>query len=95
MIAVIADITVKDGSGEQFEAVVAELAEKVRTEEPGTVLYQLIRSKTDTNSYKFMELYQDGAAIKAHGTSEHFQAAGKAMAPFLAGAPQIEYFDAL
>ena len=28
MIAVIADITVKDGSGEQFEAVVAELAEK-------------------------------------------------------------------
>ncbi|XGU18126.1 putative quinol monooxygenase [Rhodococcus sp. 3Y1] len=81
MIAVIADITVKDGSGEQFEAVVAELAEKVRTEEPGTVLYQLIRSKTDTNSYKFMELYQDGAAIKAHGSSEHFQAAGKRWRP--------------
>lgn len=95
MIAVIAEITIKEGSGEQFEAVVAELAEKVRTEEPGTILYQLIRSKSDTNAYKFMELYTDSAAIKAHGTSEHFQAAGKAMAPFLAGAPKIEYFDAL
>lgn len=95
MIAVIADITVKDGTGEQFEAVVAELAELVRTREPGAVLYQLVRSKTDANSYKFMELYHDAAAIEAHGSSEHFREAGKAMAPFLAAPPQIEYFDAL
>lgn len=34
MIAVIADITVKDGSGEQFEAVVAELARRCARKSP-------------------------------------------------------------
>ncbi|TQF73280.1 antibiotic biosynthesis monooxygenase [Rhodococcus spelaei] len=95
MIAVIAVMTVKDGSGAEFEAVVAELAAQVRANEEGTPLFQLTRSKADPNIYKFMELYRDGDAIKAHASTEYFTAAFKAMAPLLVGEPQIEYLDAL
>ena len=44
MIAVVATIQVKEGSEAEFEAVMKELAEKVRASEPGTLLYQLCRS---------------------------------------------------
>ncbi|WP_067687173.1 putative quinol monooxygenase [Nocardia jejuensis] len=95
MIAVIAEVHVKDGSGAEFESVVADLIEQIRANEPGNLSYQLVRAKSDPNEYRFFETYSDGAALEAHGKSDHFRAAGKLMAPLLAGAPKIEYFDAV
>ncbi|MFC9872485.1 putative quinol monooxygenase [Nocardia salmonicida] len=95
MIAVIAEVTVKAGAGAEFEAVVADLIEQIKANEPGNLTYQLVRSRTDAEHYRFFELYADDAAVEAHGRSEHFRAAGKLMAPLLAGAPKIEYFTAV
>ncbi|WP_405138010.1 putative quinol monooxygenase [Nocardia sp. NBC_01388] len=95
MIAVIAEITVKPGSGPEFESVVADLIEQIRANEPGNLTYQLVRSNADADNYRFFELYSDEAAVEAHGRSDHFRAAGKLMAPLLAGAPKIEYFTAV
>ncbi|MCU1645782.1 MAG: antibiotic biosynthesis monooxygenase [Nocardia sp.] len=95
MIAVIAEVTVKAGAGAEFESVVADLIEQIRANEPGNLTYQLVRSRTDAENYRFFELYSDDAAVEAHGRSDHFRAAGKLMAPLLAGAPKIEYFTAV
>ncbi|KQY37437.1 MULTISPECIES: putative quinol monooxygenase [Nocardia] len=95
MIAVIAEVTVKAGAGAEFEAVVADLIEQIKANEPGNLTYQLVRSRTDAEHYRFFELYADDAAVEAHGRSDHFRAAGKLMAPLLAGAPKIEYFTAV
>ena len=95
MIAVIAEVTVKAGAGAEFEAVVADLIEQNKANEPGNLTYQLVRSRTDAEHYRFFELYADDAAVEAHGRSDHFRAAGKLMAPLLAGAPKIEYFTAV
>ncbi|WP_127784478.1 putative quinol monooxygenase [Rhodococcus sp. X156] len=95
MLAVIATLTVREGTGPDFEAAIAALGVQVRENEPGNLLYQLTRSKTEPNVYKMLELYADGAAAKAHGESAHFKEGGKVMAGFLAAAPELEYLDAL
>lgn len=93
MIGIIATLRVQDGKGADLERLFAELAPKVRSEEPGNLAYQLCRSRTEPNTYKVLEIYTDQDAIKAHGRSEHFRAAGAGFAAILAGAPDIEMLD--
>ncbi|BCK55333.1 putative quinol monooxygenase [Nocardia wallacei] len=95
MIAVIAELIVQDGKGAELEAVVADLVGQIERNEPGNRAYRLVRSQSDPNSYRIFELYDDQSALEAHGKSEHFRAAGQRLAPLLAGAPKIEYFDAV
>ena len=53
------------------------------------------KSKTEAGVYKVLELYASTDALKAHGGTDYFKAAGAAMGPFMAGAPVIEYLDAV
>jgi quinol monooxygenase YgiN len=93
MIGVIATLRVQPGKADEFERVFAELASSVRSAEPGNVAYQLCRSRSEPGTYKVLELYADEEALKAHGTSEHFKAAGPGLGAVLAGRPDVEYLD--
>ena len=93
MIGVIATLKVQDGKEQEFERVFADLTAQVRANEPGNVAYQLCRSRGDANTYKVLELYRDEDALKAHGASEHFKAAGPGLGAVLAGRPEVEYLD--
>ncbi|KPF71593.1 antibiotic biosynthesis monooxygenase [alpha proteobacterium AAP81b] len=93
MIGVIATIKIQDGKAAEFEQVFGDLAEQVRELEPGNLAYELCRSRADANTYKVLELYEDEDALKAHGASEHFKAAGPGIGACLAGRPEIEYLD--
>ena len=95
MIGVIATLRVQDGKAEEFERMFADLGTKVRANEPGNMVYQLCRSRTEPHTYKVLEIYRDDAALKAHGSSEHFKAAGPALGAILAGRPEVEYFDTI
>ncbi len=95
MIGVVATLTVQDGKGADFETIFLELAAKVRANEPGNHLYQLAKSRADANVYKVMELYQDQAALEAHGKSDYFRELGRKMGPCMAAPPSIEYLDAV
>lgn len=93
MIGVVATIRVQDGKAAEFEGVFAGLMAQVRANEPGNVAYQLCRSRGEANTYKVLELYKDEDALKAHGASDHFKAAGPALGAVLAGRPEVEYLD--
>lgn len=95
MIGVVATIRIQDGKAEEFEAVFRTLSAAVRSHEPGNIVYQLTRSKTEANTYKVLELYADADALKAHGASDHFKAAGPGIGACLAGKPEVEYLDAV
>ncbi len=95
MIGIVATLKVQDGKNGEFEAVFKDLAEKVRAGEPGNLLYQLTKSRSDPNTYKVLELYKDQAALDLHGGTEYFRAAGPKLGPCLAGRPEIEYLDAV
>ncbi|MBS0412126.1 MAG: antibiotic biosynthesis monooxygenase [Proteobacteria bacterium] len=93
MIGIVATLKVQDGKGPELEAVFAELAPLVRANEPGNVLYQLTKSRTDPNTYKVLELYKDQEAVAAHGGSAHFKEHSPKMGAVLAGRPDIELLD--
>ena len=94
MIGVIARLKVQPGKGPDFEALFANLAPKVRSDEPGNHLYQLCKSRSDPNEYVVMEIYTDQAAIDAHRGSPHFQAAAPLLGAVLqAGPPGLELLD--
>jgi quinol monooxygenase YgiN len=93
MIGVIAILRVKPGGGPGFEAVFRELAEQVRANEPDNVIYDLFRSRTEADTYKVLEIYQDEAALVAHRESTHFQTIVPKMGEFREGRPEVEYLD--
>jgi quinol monooxygenase YgiN len=95
MIGVVATLKVQEGKGPEFEAIFAELSQKVRANEPGNLLYQLTKSRTDPNTYKVLEMYKDQEALTLHGQTEYFRAAGPRMGPCMAGRPEIELLDAV
>ena len=93
MIGVVATLKIAPGKEAEFEKVAKDLMAKVKAHEAGTLTYQLYKSKKDANTYIFMEQYANEEALKAHGQTEYFKAAGPKLGPCLAGAPDIQYFD--
>lgn len=95
MIGLIATLKVQDGKGGDLENVFRDLAAKVKANEPGCLLYQLTKSRTDPNVYKVMELYKDQDAATHHSGTDYFKAAGPKLAACFAAAPDIERLDAV
>jgi quinol monooxygenase YgiN len=92
-IGIVATLKIQDGKAAEFEGVFRELAEKVRDNEPGNLMYELTKSRADANTYKVLELYKDQAALDHHGQTEYFRAAGPKLGPCMAGRPDIEILD--
>lgn len=93
MIGVVAKLTVAKGKNAELEAVGKDLMAKVKANESGALTYQLYKSKSDPQTYIFMEQYSSEEALKAHGQTEYFKAAGPKLGACLAGRPEIEYYD--
>jgi quinol monooxygenase YgiN len=93
MIGVVAKLKIQDGKQAEFEAVAKDLMAQVKANEPGCLTYQLYKEKGSETDYVFLEQYASADALKAHGQTEYFKAAGPKLAPCLAGAPAIEYLD--
>ena len=93
MIGVVAKLKIAEGKEAEFEAAAKELMTKVKANEPGTLTYELYKSKSDPQTYIFMEQYATEDDLKAHGKTDYFKAAGPKFGPCLAGKPEIEYFN--
>jgi quinol monooxygenase YgiN len=59
-------VQVKGGQEAEFERLFAELRAIRRTDEPGCILYSLLRSRTKAGAYIVHEQYRDQAALDAH-----------------------------
>ncbi len=94
MIGVVATLKCQPGKGGELEAAFGTLAAQVRANEPGNIYYTLCKSRTEADTYKVLELYASEEALKAHGSSDHFRAAGPSLGAVLAGRPEVEYLDA-
>jgi quinol monooxygenase YgiN len=95
MIGIVATLKIQDGKADEFEAVFAELSAKVRANEPGNLMYQLTRSRTEAGTYKVLELYKDEAALNTHRGADYFRELGAKMGPCMAGRPDVELLDAV
>lgn len=88
VLAVIAKLKVVAGKEAEFEKVMLGLAKEVRANEPGNKMYTL--TKSDAGEYLMLELYENEAALAAHGQTAHFKAAGPKFAGLMAGRPEIQ-----
>jgi quinol monooxygenase YgiN len=95
MIGVVAVLKVQPDKTADFETVFLDLQQKVKANEPGCLVYQLTKSRTEPGVYKVLELYASQDALKHHSGTDYFKAGGAAMGPFMAGRPEIEYLDAV
>ncbi len=93
MIGVVAKLAVADGKNAEFEEVAKDLMAKVKANEAGCLTYQLYKSKSDGQSYIFMEQYSSEDALKRHGQTDYFKAAGPKLGACLTGRPEVEYYD--
>ncbi len=92
-VGIVATIKVAEGKNAEFEGVFTALAKQVRANEPGCLMYQLTKSRSDPNTYKVLELYKDQAAVDHHGGTEYFKAAGPKMGPCMGGRADVELLD--
>jgi quinol monooxygenase YgiN len=67
--------TAREGEQEKVLAAIRKLAPLSRAE-PGNSFYQANRDPNDPRVFFFYEIYDDEAAYKAHGESEHFKEHG-------------------
>lgn len=95
MIGVVATLKVQDGKGGDFEQVFRDLTAQVKANESGCLMYQLTKSRSEPDTYKVLELYASEDALKHHGGTEYFRAAGPKLGACLAAPPQIDYLDAV
>jgi len=95
MIGLVATIKVQEGKSAEFEQIFRDLTAKVKANEPGCLMYQLTKSRTEPDTYKVLELYRDQDALSTHGGSEYFKAASRQMGACMDGRANLDYLDAV
>lgn len=95
MIGVTAKLKIADGKEAAFEEAAQALVSQVNANEPGCLMYELYKSQKDASIYIFLEKYADQAALDAHGKTDYFIAAQAPLGACLAGAPDIQVFEAV
>ena len=93
MIGIVAKLTAKPGSEAEFEKAFLDMAAAVKANEPGNLMYQLTKSRTEPGVYKVLEAYADEAAVEAHRTSDHYKAGGRSLRDLVGGPPEVELLD--
>jgi quinol monooxygenase YgiN len=72
MFGLVVRFTCKDqASAEAFDRLVAATVGKIRTDEPGTLIYAVNRVDGEPLQRIFYELYRDRAAFDAHEQQGH------------------------
>ncbi|MBW1681952.1 MAG: antibiotic biosynthesis monooxygenase [Deltaproteobacteria bacterium] len=93
MITIVAKLKVQAGKEEALKEAMREVAEKVRSAEPGNLAYVPHQSQSDPTVFLFYEKYKDQAAIDFHRQQDHYKAFGKKAAGLLAGKPEVEFYE--
>jgi quinol monooxygenase YgiN len=66
-------IKVHPGKNAEFEEAFALQVQGCKENETGQLLYQLVKSQTDADTYYVMELYKDTPALDFHRTAPHME----------------------
>jgi len=88
--AIVAKMPVAPEHVDAWEAATQQQMAAVHSKEPETLLYCLGKSRKVPGTYHIVELYVNGAAIKAHGAKPYFAEYQAKTGGMLAGAPSME-----
>jgi len=83
----------REDSREPFERLLKALVRNVREHEPGTTLFQLVRSQTAPLTYLVIEQYVDNDALAFHSRTDYLKATVPEMLTYLEEEPKLDSFD--
>ena len=95
MIAVTSELRAKSGREQELEGIAFELAERVRSDEPGCRDYEVARARHDSRVFLTLERYDDDEALNAHCRAEHFKEAFPRLMECVEQPPRVTVFDLL
>lgn len=94
MIEIIAQGQFKPECVEIFKQLAHEMIVKTR-QEPGCVSYQLCQDLSDSNTFAFVETWQDQAAIDSHNQTPHFTSIVPQFADLLAAPMEVKLYTVI
>jgi len=71
MVVLVVTWIAKVGQESAVAAIFAKMTEESR-KEPGCIMYQVHRHKTEPRRFYIYEQYKDDAALEAHRSAPHF-----------------------
>jgi (4S)-4-hydroxy-5-phosphonooxypentane-2,3-dione isomerase len=83
MLAIIVDFETLAGKGDEVREVLQLQARNSLEKEPGCRHFDVCSDPDDRHKFFLYELYDDEAAIKAHGQTEHYAAFRASIDPLL------------
>ncbi|MHA1163997.1 MAG: putative quinol monooxygenase [Alphaproteobacteria bacterium] len=83
MLAVIVDFEAHAGKGDEVREVLQIQARNSLEKEPGCRQFDLCADPDDPHIFFLYEVYDDQAAIDAHGQTEHYAAFRERIDPLL------------
>ncbi len=92
MIGLFVRFDVRDESSARlFDDLTEAVVERIRTEEPGTLVYATHRVDGEPLARVFYEVYADEAAFQAHEGAPHVKQFHVRKDPLLARGPRVEF----
>ena len=89
----IAKLVVKSGMEKQFEALQKELSELTHAQEPQTLVYDVIKHRTEPSTYIVYARFQDEAAFQHHQTMPAHDRLVPPILECLAQPMDLQFFD--
>ncbi len=93
MIAFIAKLIVKEGKVADFEKFQAELSELTHANEPGVLVYDVIRNQEVSGHYVVYARFKDQAAFDAHMSVDFHDRLVPLIFDCLAEEMDLQYFE--
>jgi (4S)-4-hydroxy-5-phosphonooxypentane-2,3-dione isomerase len=94
MVVLVVTWMARAGQEAEVATVFSKLTEESR-KEPGCVMYQVHRHKTESRRFFIYEQYKDDAALEAHRTAPHFLQYARKELPKLAERVEGNLFEPL
>ena len=92
MIVLHASFPINPEKREQAIELTDDLVEGTNQED-GAIEYRATVDLQDENVIRFIERYEDAAALEAHAETAHYQAFGEHLPDLLDGEPEVLRFD--
>jgi quinol monooxygenase YgiN len=83
MLAIIVDFEALTGKGDELREALQTQARNSLEKEPGCRHFDVCADPDDPHKFFLYELYEDEAAVEAHGQTEHYAAFRAVIDPLL------------
>lgn len=83
MLAIVVDFVAKEGKGPEVREILRTQAANALEKEPGCRYFDVCEDPDNPHNFHLYELYDDAAAVKAHGEYDHYAAFRAAIDPLL------------